>query len=278
MIMEYIENGLNKGSQIYFYTPSQTAKALLYYPIATGDFYCNCNYMVERSSYDSILAIYVLEGSITLEQDESRITAVKDELLLADCYKKHRYFSDTGAHTLWIHFDGNNSRQWFDEIKSKKGQKIKCSRQAADCILNIIKYIRANQNEYSISKEVYSMLCSIGSESNINNENKKINEIEKVKQFIISSYDKNISVNEMAEFANMSISFFSKTFKENTGFSPYDFLLSIRLDKAKELLQKTDDSVQNIAFKTGFNSTSNFICFFKKETGISPLKFRNISF
>ena len=121
--MEYMENGVNKGSQIYFYTPSQTAKALLYYPIATGDFYRNCDYMVERARYDSILAIYVLEGSITLEQDESMYAAVKDELLLADCYKKHRYLSDTGAHTLLMHFDGNNSRLWFEEIKSKKDKK-----------------------------------------------------------------------------------------------------------------------------------------------------------
>ncbi|MDE6659385.1 MAG: helix-turn-helix transcriptional regulator, partial [Eubacterium sp.] len=74
------------------------------------------------------------------------------------------------------------------------------------------------------------------------------------------------------------VSFFSKVFKETTGFSPYDYLLSVRLDKAKELLQKTDDSIQNIAFKTGFNSTSNFIYFFKKEMGISPLKFRKIRF
>lgn len=277
--MELIGNGLDKGSHMYFYTASQTAKKLLYYPIAVGEFYCNSNYNVERTTnYDSILALYVLDGSVTLQQNGNTLTAYKNELLLVDCYKPHKYFADTAAHTLWVHFDGNNSRQWFDEIKLKKGQKIKCNRQTADCFSNIIKYINSNQNEYDISYLLYSLLCLISKVNEFNYESKKINSIEKSKDFILSNYDKNISVSEIADPALMSASFFSKVFKETTGFSPYDYLLSVRLDKAKELLQKTDDSVQNIAFKTGFNSTSNFIYFFKKETGISPLKFRNIKF
>ena len=277
--MELTGNGLDKGSRMYFYTASQTAKKLLYYPIAIGEFYCNSDYKVERTTnYHSILAIYVLDGSITLQQNGNTITAFKDELLLVDCYKPHIYFADTNAHTLWVHFDGNNSRQWFDDIQSKKGQKIKCNQQTADCISNVIKYMYSNQNEYDISNELYSLLCSISKGNELNYESKKIDFIEKAKNFIVSNYDKSISVNEMADQALMSASFFSKVFKETSGFSPYDYLLSVRLDKAKELLQKTDDSIQNIAFKTGFNSTSNFIYFFKKETGISPLKFRKIRF
>lgn len=277
--MELIGNGLDKGSHMYFYTASQSAKELLYYPIAIGDFLCNSDYNVERATnYNSILVLCVLDGSITLVQDDNKLTAEKDELLIVDCYKPHNYFANMAAHTLWVHFDGNNSRLWFDEIKSRKGQKIKCSRQTADCISNIIKYIKSNQNEYSISKELYSMLCYISSEQDVNYESKRINQIEKAKQFIVSNYNRNISVDEMAENLSISIPYFQKIFKESVGFSPYDYLLSIRLDKAKELLQKTDNSVQNIAFKTGFNSASNFIYFFKKETGISQLKFRNIMF
>ncbi|MBD5082747.1 MAG: helix-turn-helix transcriptional regulator [Clostridiales bacterium] len=277
--MELIGNGLNKGSHMYFYTASQTAKKLLYYPIAIGEFYCNKDYSVERTTnYDSILAIYILDGSITLQQEGTVLTAYRNELLLVDCYKTHKYFADANAHTVWVHFDGNNSRQWFEEIKLKKGQKIKCNRQTADCISNMIKYIKLNQNEYDISNEIYALLCSISKGNELTNENKKTDFIEKSKAFILSNYDKNISVNDIAYKALMSASFFSKVFKETTGFSPYDYLLAVRLDKAKELLQQTDDSVQNIAFKTGFNSTSNFIYFFKKQTGISPLKFRKIKF
>ena len=82
----------------------------------------------------------------------------------------------------------------------------------------------------------------------------------------------------MANASHMSVSYFSKIFKEAAGSSPYDYLLTVRLDKAKEMLRQTDCSIESIAYKTGFNSASNFLYFFKKETGISPLKFRNLKF
>lgn len=276
--MNLIGNGLEKGSHMYFYTASQTAKKLLYYPVATGEFYCNAEYNVKRERYDSILAICVLSGSITLIQNGAEFTAQEGELLLVDCYKEHRYFTEGHAHTLWVHFDGNNSREWFNEIYIQHGQKIKCDRRAGECISNIIKYIKSNTGEYDISNELYLLLCTISKGNDKNNENEKSKQIEAAKVFVNSNYNKNISVNDIAANANMSASYFSKIFKEATGFSPYDYLLAVRLDKAKEMLQKTDDTIQNIAYKAGFNSTSNFIYFFKKETGISPLKFKNIKF
>lgn len=276
--MELIGNGLNKGSHMYFYTPPQAAKKLLYYPIAVGEFYCNSDYNVNRDRYDSILAIYILDGNITMLQEGAEFNARENELLLVDCYKKHKYFTAHNAHTLWVHFDGNNTRQWFNEIKSKKGQKIKCTQQTAECIYNLIKFMQQNQSEYTISNELYSMLCNISHENTVNHESLKVRQMEEAKKFIVSNYDKNISIRDMADAAHMSVSYFSKLFKKSTDFSPYDYLLAVRLDKAKEMLRQTDYSVESIAYKTGFNSSSNFVYFFKKETGLSPLKFRKIRF
>lgn len=276
--MELTGNGLNKGSDMYFYTPSQTAKKLLYYPIAAGEFYCNSEYCVERDNYNSILALYVLDGDITILQNNAQLDAQKDELLLIDCYKAHKYFTKDRAHTLWVHFDGDNSYEWFSEITAQKGQKIKCTRQTAEYIFNIIRYIKQNQSEYDISNELYSLLCNISKKNHMNYENKKADCVEAAKNFILSNYDKNISIADIAKMVHMSVSYFSKIFRQNTGFSPYDYMLTVRLDKAKEMLRQTDNSIESIAYKTGFNSTSNFIYFFRKETGVSPLKFRNIKF
>ena len=74
--MELTGNGLNKGSHMYFYHASQNAKKLLYYPIAAGEFYCNGAYCVERDHYDSILAMYIAEGSMTLLQDNTRFGCI----------------------------------------------------------------------------------------------------------------------------------------------------------------------------------------------------------
>lgn len=271
--MKLIGNGLNNGSHMYFYTPSQNAKKILYYPIAIGDFYCNNEYKVERKSYDSILAIFVLEGTITLEQNGTH-TANENEILFVDCYQPHKYYAKDFAHTLWVHFDGNNSKQWFTELDV---QKIKCSPKLSDYIFRIIEDIKTNKSEYDISSMLYSFLCkALNPESNIQNE--QFEQINIAKEYIENNFDNQITVNDISKSVNLSASYFSKLFKDSTGSSPYEYLLSVRLEKAKELLHKTDLPISQIAYKTGFNSDANFIYFFKKQSGISPLKFRNISF
>lgn len=276
--MELTGNGLNKGSHMYFYHASQNAKKLLYYPTAAGEFYCNGTYCVERDRYDSILAMYIAEGSMTLLQDNAELDAQKDELLLVDCYRAHKYFTKDGAHTLWVHFDGNNAYAWFREIAAQKGQKIKCSRQIAGYISKILHGIRDDQNEYDISNELYTLLCGVSKTEPVYAQSKMAGRIEAAKSFMLANYAKGVSVDDIADAAYMSTSYFSKLFKKATGFSPYDYLLTIRLERAKELLKRTDDPVESIAYRTGFNSTSNFIYFFKKESGVSPLKFRNMKF
>lgn len=276
--MKFSGIGIDDKSHIYFYTPSQTAKKLLYYPIAAGSFHCNSDYRVERKNYDSILALYVVNGNLTLIQNGEKTKAEKDTLLLIDCYEPHEYFADSFAQTLWVHFDGGESRIWFDEIKLKKGQKIKTGGSCADLLMRIIDSIKNAENECVVSNRIYSLLCHILSTSEQNIQNDTLKSVTDAKKYIKENLEKDLSVEIIAKSAHLSASYFSKTFKESTGLSPYDYLLNLRLEKAKELLLQTDFSVSEIAYKTGFNSAANFIYFFKKETNITPLKFRKMKF
>lgn len=278
--MEALGNGIRKGSSIYFYTASPNVKKMLYYPIAAGEFYCTEDYHVKREHYDSVLVLCVLEGSMSLLQDGNEWTAHAGELLLVDCYERHEYFSGSDAHTIWLHFDGNGAREWVSQVKMRRGQKVRGGYLAERGMESILKNIVLRRDEYEISKELYSLLCDIakGNEDDREQKSRMNTQIDVVKKWIQDQYDRDLLVEEMAAKAYMSPSYFSKQFRERIGFSPYEYLLAIRLDKAKELLLQTDDPIQEVAYKTGFNSASNFIYFFKKETGISPLKFRKMKF
>lgn len=59
-----------------------------------------------------------------------------------------------------------------------------------------------------------------------------------------------------------------------TGMSPQQYIRSVRLQKAKELLQHTTQSIHSIAFDTGFSDPHYFSRIFKKETGMTPTQFR----
>ncbi|GED25662.1 hypothetical protein BAG01nite_17640 [Brevibacillus agri] len=66
----------------------------------------------------------------------------------------------------------------------------------------------------------------------------------------------------------------SRLFKQQTGHSPIDYLISVRLDRAKALLAQTDASLQEVAEGVGYSDLSYFIRAFKKHTGVTPGQFK----
>jgi AraC-like DNA-binding protein len=73
----------------------------------------------------------------------------------------------------------------------------------------------------------------------------------------------------------MSKAHFARTFKRTAGQSPVQFILGIRIDRAKELLDFTDKSIGDIAEASGFSDQNYFARTFKKVTGMTPTQYRN---
>ncbi|KRE98880.1 hypothetical protein ASG89_28360 [Paenibacillus sp. Soil766] len=98
--------------------------------------------------------------------------------------------------------------------------------------------------------------------------------IKRVCEYIHTQYKRDISLTEMARFASMSISYFSSWFKRCTGRTLVQYIQDVRVDKAKELLIKTQLKNYEIAEQVGFATQPYFIRVFKKSAGVSPNEFR----
>ncbi|MGL1903689.1 MAG: AraC family transcriptional regulator [Fibrobacterales bacterium] len=83
-----------------------------------------------------------------------------------------------------------------------------------------------------------------------------------------------ISVNEMARFINLSPSHFSRTFKDETGETPADFLINLRVQKAKKYLLHHDCTITDVAYNCGFSSSAYFTTCFTERAGATPSQFR----
>ncbi|MFC6551595.1 response regulator [Cohnella cellulosilytica] len=98
--------------------------------------------------------------------------------------------------------------------------------------------------------------------------------VKRVCEYIHVHYRKDISLTEMAQYANMSISYFSSWFKRCTGRTLVQYIQEVRIEKAKQLLRETQLKNYEVAERTGFATQPYFIRVFKNAVGVSPNEFR----
>lgn len=99
--------------------------------------------------------------------------------------------------------------------------------------------------------------------------------IEASMNYIQEHLTENIKLEELASIANMSKTYYTTIFKSLNGVTPWDYIVSKRIDLAISLLQNGTQTMLNLALKCGFNSTANFNRAFKKYTGRTPTEFKN---
>ena len=97
----------------------------------------------------------------------------------------------------------------------------------------------------------------------------------KVQNILETKYPLNITIEEICKELYISTYYLTRSFTKYIGISPKQYLIQIRLNNAGNLLKNTSLSIAEIAEKSGFQSPSNFIAYFKKYFGITPKKFRN---
>ncbi len=98
--------------------------------------------------------------------------------------------------------------------------------------------------------------------------------VQKIIQYLKSNYSQHISLDGIAQNMYLSPVYISKIFKEKTGDSPINYLIQIRLAKAKEMLEENRGSIRTIAAQVGYDDVYHFSKLFKKYYGVSPLYYR----
>ena len=91
---------------------------------------------------------------------------------------------------------------------------------------------------------------------------------------IFKDYNEKITVEELAKLCSVSKYYFCRLFKEETGLSVIQYIISYRISIAETMLKTTDNSVENVAYLCGFDDVSYFYRTYKKLKGISPMKAR----
>lgn len=95
-----------------------------------------------------------------------------------------------------------------------------------------------------------------------------------IQHYIDTNYSQPITLTQLAHEAALSREYLCRSFRKTLGYSPIDYLISVRLFHAKQMLNQTSDSVKRISEACGFSSEQYFFALFKRKVGMTPLQYR----
>ena len=156
------------------------------------------------------------------------------------------------------------------KAKTKLAQLMKEAQNATNLdkiilLLSILKTL-AETDEYSTIVTGKTLFYQ-------SNESETIR-INKICNYTLTNYKKDITLDEIASLSNLSVTSFCRYFKLMTKKTYYDFLIEIRVSHACRFLIENKLPTEMICFDCGFNNVSNFYRHFKKVTGMTPLDYK----
>ena len=133
----------------------------------------------------------------------------------------------------------------------------------------------AQQTMAGIVNHLIGKMYSLERNIILSKDSKHVDIINRARLRIRESLEDTLTIQEIAQELGISYSSFRKLFKEHTGFAPALYQQTLKLQRAKELLSTTDESIKEIAYRLNFESPDYFSAKFKSQTGMKPSDFRN---
>lgn len=176
--------------------------------------------------------------------------------------KYYRYFAQQITSTL--------SKQLADSFPRFSPDEIE-----RDC-LRIMLYADNARTTTEFSQYVIEILRKITDKYTVIKRQQGIFPIRIAKEYINCHLTENITMADVAKQSGLSASYFSVVFKQETGVNFKDYLTQQRMEKAKHLLQTTNDLIPNIAKSVGYTDARYFSSQFQKIVGLKPAKYRKL--
>lgn len=153
------------------------------------------------------------------------------------------------------------ARMAFDELQ--RGNEATGSNLYADSVANLlaVQLLREYSSERMPPEKRYVNGLS----------NRKL---ALVLDLIESDLAEDLSLKILASVAGLSEYHFLRMFKQSTGYTPHQYVINQRIERATELLEKTDMSVTEISYLLGFSTPAHFTHLFRRKTGFSPSRRR----
>lgn len=277
--MKSIEQKISPVSDYYIFSPSKTAQECFLYPLQCGFFTYDPGYALKRSSFDSFLLMYIQKGTMLLDLAGKQQPVAEKHFVLADCYQPHGYSTAEGYECIWLHFDGVLARNYYELIVSRLGNVFSME-DAFPALRKMNTILRTFEESKQFQEPLLSKyITDILTEFMIYNPGSgaagsSTEAVERALVYISEHFTEDIPVSLLAGLAGLSEFHFIRVFRQQTGYTPHEYIVNRRMASVRYLLKYTELSIKEICFSTGFSGESVFCNAFKKHHGLTPQQYR----
>ncbi|MCI8387351.1 MAG: AraC family transcriptional regulator [Clostridiales bacterium] len=213
--------------------------------------------------------------------EEHYITDIDEEILLLNIHFEPRF--------IWANsnemFDAKYLKIFFDRsylFENRLDRDNPATETIRELILGIESEVNSQSAEYELMVKVKLLTILVllireynyVNRSNSYTERANLNKISNAMRFLDENITEPLSLDEIAEKANLNKTYFITLFKKLNGVTPWEYITARRIEKSYELLRRGNMNVLEIATLCGFNNASNFNRAFRKVTGVTPSEFR----
>ena len=229
-----------------------------------------------------------LGGQGLLEYAGETYVIKAGEFCFIDCMADHFFRTDPEAdnwHRLWIYVAGPCIDQYFKAFYNNNGMKcraqLKSDRDITECIREIHElYANGNLDKYTdlrAAAMIMQLLTECVYAAGKSTSGKQYPDVVRlIQEYVQLHYSERITLEMLAERFAMDKFYLQKLFTQHASVSPNEYLISTRMQKAKELLCGTFTPVREVAEMVGIDNTSYFIKQFKRREGVTPAKYRQL--
>jgi len=250
-------------------------------------------------SHDSIEIMYVNKGVCKVVTNINEYHMDSGDFIIINCDKPHQLIIDKDSlcKMLCLEFrfvkvdNPSNSllnvKKLYENIKSvrlllESGENLIILKDR-DEILAILEMIvnelgkeKAGYNYFlqAAYSQLIIKISRLYEESKISGENPVNIYVKQAIEYMKTNYFDEITVDLIAKTLNINASYFFKLFKKQMAMTPIEYLTSIRINKAIQLLENSNLTITEVCNMTGFNSLQYFSYAFKKNIGMTPSEYR----
>ena len=228
--------------------------------------------------------LYIAAGKAHFHIDgqEQIVTAGHMVLYRPKEPQKYEYYAEDQTEAYWVHFTGSDVTNILNSYGLTKDKKVfYCGSdlEYKNHFRTMIQELQMCKDDYPEMLEMYLRQIFIKLHRYFNTVSKVDNshiaeDIDKAMIYFSEHYNEDICIEEYVQKHHMSTSWFIRNFKQYTGSTPMQYIISRRIYNAENLLQSEHYNITEIANIVGYDNPLYFSRIFKKAKGVSPSEYK----